>query len=96
MRAATILSAEAGLDADPTRGATNWSGGKNVKKYNEKKFGVDNVVTINEKRFIHSFFNANRGRLDPSGTTSATGEGKGIQDSIFIKDQNKLIIIYGK
>lgn len=65
MRAAAILSAEAGMDEDPTRGATNWSGGSKAQKYNEGKYGVGNVLTIKENGFVHSYFNANTGVLNP-------------------------------
>ena len=58
-----ILLAEAGLTSDPTRGATNWGGGKGSYDLQVKELGSDNVIKLEEDGFIHVFMNLNTGEL---------------------------------
>ena len=65
MRAAAILNAEASLSEDPTRGATNWGGGKGNYDYYVGMFGKDNVITLIDGKFRHNFYNLNTRKLNP-------------------------------
>jgi RHS repeat-associated protein len=65
-RASGILFAESGIGADPTRGATNWGGGKANFSFYQKKFGSSNIISITDRQgFVHNFFNLNTEKLKP-------------------------------